>query len=48
MSKYCPILKQNVVYLTCEDCDEKSKCTGKKTDNVKASYNTSNKNSHHK
>lgn len=25
MSKYCPILKERVVYLQCMDCDEK-KC----------------------
>jgi hypothetical protein len=23
MSKYCPILERNVVYLDCLDCDEK-------------------------
>lgn len=27
MSKYCPILERRVVYLTCEDCDDKGKCT---------------------
>lgn len=29
MSKYCPILERRVVYLTCEDCDDKGKCTGR-------------------
>lgn len=26
MSKYCPILQKKVVYLTCEDCDDRGKC----------------------
>lgn len=29
MSKYCPILERRVVYLTCEDCDDKGRCTGR-------------------
>lgn len=26
MAKYCPILKRNVVYLQCMDCDDKEEC----------------------
>lgn len=44
MSKYCPILKQNVVYLVCEDCDQKGRCTGKKTGKTESLSNCSNKN----
>ena len=26
MSRYCPLLKRNVVYLDCKECDDKEAC----------------------
>jgi len=26
MALYCPLLKEEVVYLTCSDCDDKQAC----------------------
>lgn len=35
MAKYCPILEEYVVYLTCQECEDK-KCYEKDTKNKEA------------
>ena len=40
MSKYCPVLERKIVYLICEDCDDKAKCRGNKNRKM---HDTSNK-----